>query len=84
MAPARGSGEGQRDGAGFHLRRALSGYVAPLSRPASRATLPRRGGRESVADHYHTSQIAGDTRKCWASIPSGTSARSSPCRASPA
>ncbi|TXN54287.1 hypothetical protein FV241_24605, partial [Methylobacterium sp. WL2] len=40
-----GSGEGQRDGAGCGTRRTLSGSGAPLSRPASRATLPRRGGR---------------------------------------
>ncbi|TGD95618.1 hypothetical protein EU555_27270 [Methylobacterium nonmethylotrophicum] len=47
-APRSGAGEGQRDGAGCgacHDDVDLSGSVVPLSRPASQATLPRRGGR---------------------------------------
>ena len=46
--PRRGSGEGQRDAAGFGSRHALSGDGAPLSPPAAQGTLPRRGGRESA------------------------------------
>ncbi|TGE02220.1 hypothetical protein EU555_00055 [Methylobacterium nonmethylotrophicum] len=42
------AGEGQRDvdpGSALHPGRDLPGSGVPLSRPASQATLPRRGGR---------------------------------------
>ncbi|MFC6024386.1 translocation/assembly module TamB domain-containing protein [Methylobacterium mesophilicum] len=40
-----GSGEGKRDGAGFHAHRVLSGGVASLSRLPSGATFPRKRRR---------------------------------------
>ncbi|RVU19394.1 hypothetical protein EOE48_08320 [Methylobacterium oryzihabitans] len=85
-------GRGDRDAAGWgalHVSRATSGSRVPLSRLAPLATLPRRGGRVRVGS-LHRWRTALDrtsyrsSRPCSVTTRSATSARSSPCRASPA